>query len=304
MDLSDLWFGYLQLPLNTVTLFISAVAVVFWVRVFGRMKLSERQDEGWLWVFSSVLMALLLNISALILSLGNGEIPVGFDSAILVNARTLELVTDLGRTIMAVSLAVGTFMLYKSMRQKGVVNFMFSPVKIAAEAPAETAAKYRLEPGSSYLVVEGQQRGVLRARAPVQGVDLFADLVKHGIVGFCATRRYPPKLRDDYGLLKTPIVWLTQERGLPESIHPSDITELSHAVKEFIIKGGDTVILIEGVEYLIIHNGFDDVIRLLQGLKDVVAQHKSRLIVTIDPSTINQQQFHLLSRELSEFTYS
>jgi hypothetical protein len=72
-------------------------------------------------------------------------------------------------------------------------------------------------------------------------------------------------------------------------------------IKDFIGKGGDTVILLEGVEYLILHNGFEDVLKVIQSLDDVVVQNKSRLIVPIDPSTITEQQFHLLSRELTEF---
>jgi archaellum biogenesis ATPase FlaH len=79
------------------------------------------------------------------------------------------------------------------------------------------------------------------------------------------------------------------------------MTELSHMVKHFITKGEDTAILVDGLEYLILHNSFEDVLRMIQGLDDVVVQNKARLIVSVDPSAINEQQFHLLKRELTEF---
>ena len=296
-SLSDIWFNYLEMPLNLLTILLSAVAVVYWVRLFKKIMLSERHDEGWLWIFSSVLTALLLNMSALLLSLSAGSVQLAFGQVIVINTQTLEFVTTASRSIMAVSLAIGTYILYKSMAARGNVRFMFAPVKIEAEVPSESKPKFDLKTGTSYLVIEGKDEG----GSNVRGMDVFADSVTHGVVGFCATRRYPPKVREEFGLVKTPMVWLTEDKTFKESIHPADLTELSHMSKDFIQKGGDTIVLINGIEYLMMHNSFEDVLRLLQGLDDVVVQNRCRLVVSIDPEAITQQQFHFLSRELTVF---
>ena len=307
MDLTILWYDTLELPLNALTIVASVIAVFYWVKLFRRMNLSGRQDTGWLWVFASVLMTLLLNVSALILLLGNGRVPYGIEKVMVVDIATMDFLTTISRALMAITLGVGAYMLFASVKTSGEFKFVYSPVKPQAETPSDSAPKYDLKPGVSYLVKEGQPPSMreyyMRAdRHIVTGMELFSDLVTHGVLGFCATRRFPPKVRGETNLMKTPMVWLTQEKGFNEAVHPGDLTELSHIMKDFMQKGGDTVVLLEGLEYLILHNNFEEMLRFVQGLDDVVVQNRARLIVTIDPSALSEQEFHMLSRELTEFS--
>ncbi|MFH0861411.1 MAG: DUF835 domain-containing protein [Candidatus Altiarchaeota archaeon] len=306
MDLTMLWYGSLQLPLNVLTIMVSFAAVVFWIRLFKHIQLAGKQDSGWLWVFGAVLMTLLLNVSTMLLVLANERVTSGLDTVMLVDVNALDFITTATRTILAVTLAAGAYLLLESIKAGGDARFVRTPVLPQAESPSDSEPKYALKPGLSYLVKEGQPNSMkdyyMHAdRHIVTGADLFTDLVTHGLMGFAATRRYPPKVRDATGLMKTPMVWLTQEKGFNESVQPGDLAELSHIIKAFINKGGDTVVLLEGLEYLILHNSFDEALRFVQGIDDVVVQNKSRLIVTIDQSAITEQQYHLLSRELTEF---
>jgi len=306
MDLAQLWYGYLELPVNALTIVASIAAVIYWIKLFKKISISGRQDEGWLWVFASVLMVLMLNVSTLLLIVGSGRVPLGMDTVFTVDVKTLEFVSTFSRAVMAVLLTVGSYMLYQSIKDVGEVKFVFTPIKPAAEVLSMAEAKYDLEPGKSYLVREGTPNDLKgyymhSERRTITGIELFKDLVTHGKMGLCVTRKYPPKVREENMLMKTPMIWLTQDKGLPEGIHPSDLAELSHMMKDFIMKGGDTVVLLEGSEYLILHNSFPDILKTIQGLDDVVVQNRSRLIVTVDPSAITEQQYHLLSRELIEF---
>jgi hypothetical protein len=301
--------GDIQFLLNGLTILISFVAVVYWVKLFRRIYISGRHDEGWLWIFASVLMVLLLNLSTLFLVLGSSRLPLGVGRVLAVDVGALSFVNTFSRIVMAVSLAIGAHMLYESMRARGDVKFVFTPVTPVAEEASESEPKYELEPGCSYIVEEGPPGGDVRGyyiksdRRTVSAMDLFVDLVTHGVLGFVATRDYPPKLREQYGLPNTPMVWLTRERGYADSIYPADLIELSHVVKAFISRSEDTVVLLQGVEYLILHNSFDDVLKMIQGLDDVVVQHKARLIVPVDPSALTEQHYHLLSRELKDFNH-
>jgi hypothetical protein len=295
-SVSILWFKYLELPLNALTILVSAVAVVYWVRLFRRISLSESRDEGWLWIFSAILMVLLLNISALLLTLNSGRVSFFGDYMIVVNSQTLDFMNTFSRGIMAFSMAVGTYLLYNSMRAGGNVKFEFKALDIKAEEDSLENAKFKLNPGRGYIVVEEGEEG------KNGGMELFTDLVTHGVAGLCASRKYPPRVRADYGLHKTPIIWLSEDKDFKDRIHPSDLIELSHTIKDFIQKGQDTVVLVEGIEYLIMRNGFDDVLKLLQGLNDVVVKNSCRLIVALDPSTVSESQYHLLSREFERFS--
>jgi hypothetical protein len=306
MDLAAIWYGYLEMPVDILTIFISAAAAVYWVKLFNRFSIGERRDEGWLWIFAAVLMALLLNLSTLVMGFANGRLPVGFDQVVVVDTNTIGFLSGFSRIVVAVSLAIGTYIIYGSMRGRGDVRFAFT-AEPAAEAPSQSDPKYQLRSGFSYMVREGGTPGVSwqhylrKEQKSVSAIEVFSDIVTHGTMGFCVTRRYPPKLRDDYGLMKTPMVWLSMDKQGAEVVHPSDLPELSHMIKDFIARGGDTVVLLDGLEYLVLHNGFDNIMMFLQGLDDVVVQHKARLIVSVDPSTMTEQQYHLLGRELTEY---
>jgi hypothetical protein len=281
--------------LDMITIAVSVFAVVYWIRLFRKIYIAGEGDEGWLWVFSSILLVLLLNLATLFLNLASGRFSISEDVLFVMSPDAASFVLTFSRMVMALSLSVGTYMLYDFMSRRGDVKFGFCPVTPAAEDMSQSKQRYQLATGTSYLIAGSAQHSSLR------GVEVFTDLVTHGVMGFCATRDYPQRLRQKYGLMKTPMVWLTQEKAVEDGIHPADLAELSHMIKDFISRGGDTVVLLDGLEYLILHNSFEDILKVVQGLNDVVVQHESRLLVTVDPSALSEQQFHLLSRELTAF---
>lgn len=287
----------LGLTVDLVTIGISIVAVFYWISLFTRMSISRREEEGWLWIFASVLLVLLLNMTVIVLVLLSGKFQLGGGRVFYFTESGLEFVTRFMRLTTALSLSVGTYQLYSTIRKKQGAKFAFTQLAQVAEEQATTGQKFKLATGKSYMIVEGAGEDGLGC------LDLFEDLIKHGLMGLCITRKYPPNIRDDYKIEKTPIVWLSKEKGFSDVLHPADLTELSHMVKDFISKGVDCVVLLDGVEYIILHNSYDEVLRLIDGLKDVVAQNSCRFIISVDPATLTEQQYHLLKRELVEFKF-
>jgi hypothetical protein len=306
-DLIYLWYTYFEVPINALIIAISIAAVIYWVRVFRGITISGEGDKGWLWIFAAVLTTLLLNVATLFLTVSNGRVPIGLGQFIIVDVDTLSIVTTLSRGVMAALLTHGAYMLFGSMKGMEGRKFAFTSIEPKAETPSVSKPKYELLRGIGYIVKEGAPTGDVRGyymradRRTVTGIELFTDVVTHGRLGICVTRKFPGKVRQDYGLMMTPMVWLTQDKGASDSMPPSDLPWLSHMIKEFIAKSGDCIVLLDGIEYLAMHNSFADVIRVIEGLNDVVSQNKTTLIVTVDPSALTEQQFHLLSRELTEF---
>jgi len=291
--------GDLEFAFNIVTILISVAAVVYWVKLFKRTTVPSQRDSGWMWFLASVLVVLLLNLATQLLVITS-------DQLFSVDQYMLDLVVRfimaVSRTIMAVTLTAGAYMLYDSMRSRGDMKFAFTPVKAAAEPKSQTKQKYDLPPGAGYILYKGvicDVNGAAGANVPC--MDLFIDLVTHDTLGFIVTREYPPSLREKYNLKLTPIIWLTQDKEFPSSVNPSDLTEISHVMKDFISHNGNTVILFDGLEYLLMHNSFEDIIKLIQGLDDVVVQNNCRLIVAVDPKILTEQQIHQLKSELHEF---
>ncbi len=150
------------------------------------------------------------------------------------------------------------------------------------------------------------ESGVIYLATDETGQDsiaLFTDLVSIGLEGLCITRTHPDKMRERYDI-KTPIIWLSRSKDYAERVDPTDLISLAHTIREFIGKGSKSVVLLEGLEYLITQNSFDDVLKLVQSLNDSIAPSKSRLIVPFNPGVLEQQQIALLGKECKHLDFS
>lgn len=271
-----------ELWANVVAVLISLIAVIFWVKLYRNLyKGEQKETRGWRWLFVGVLSILLFNIASIYL--------------LFVTTPIYELMTILGRTVVAISLTIGAYLLYSPMK-KGF-TYWFVPVKPVVERGGEGikskydgSSKHFLEKGQSYMINEER---------PQKSNDIFLDLVNHGVHGLYITRRNPQTIRESFHLQKTPIIWLTREKSAGNSIDPRDLVELSHTVREFIKKTKNGVVLLDGLEYLIVQNSYKEILKFIQGLKDTISLSQSRLIIPLDPSAITQQQVHLLQREMS-----
>lgn len=159
-------------------------------------------------------------------------------------------------------------------------------LELTAEAPLTTQPKYELESGLGYLVEE---------EAPKQAFDIFTDYVYHNIPGLCITRQHLDAVREKYGLVKTPILWLSKTPG-KNNLSPTDLGMLRHVIQEYLEKSGESIIILDGLEYLITHNTFEALIKYLDDINEAVMLSKSRLLIPVDPRTLEEKELALLER--------
>ncbi len=158
---------------------------------------------------------------------------------------------------------------------------------VATRAPAPSAPLPELKPSSTYLVKE---------ETPENSYRLFLRTVTEGRKGFCVTRVYPEKVREQYALPDIPILWLSNV-GKEDTVRPKDLEKLSLSLEQFIAEAGG-IVLIDGIEYLITNNNFITVLRLVQALRDQVAINNAILVFSVNPATLDEHQLHLLEREV------
>lgn len=173
-----------------------------------------------------------------------------------------------------------------AIRDRSFLQDLLTPVP---EAHLKTKTTWDLPKGYSYLVEE---------RTPSLCFEVFKDLVTHGYQGLCITRTMPNKVRSQYGLEKTPILWLTRVADSRDTLRPYPVGKISETVQLFISAGKNTVVLLDGVEYLVMHNDFKTVLTSLQDLNEYIAQHDSILILPADAEAMEPKQFALLRRDL------
>jgi hypothetical protein len=163
---------------------------------------------------------------------------------------------------------------------------LFADLKDMREKEVSTERKYHIKGGTCYLL-ESTERAF----------EIFLDEVHHGVQGLLITRTYPEKMRQEFDLKKTPIFWLTQNRG-NYCIHPQDLVELSHVVREFLERSEGAVILLQGTEYLVTQNHFDFILKLFQTINDQISQTSSAMLVPFNRETLPSEQFCKLETEL------
>ncbi len=146
-----------------------------------------------------------------------------------------------------------------------------------------------LYPGMTYLVKEPTLDGSMK---------LFLEGLKEGRKGFCVTRKFPQNLIIKYGVPKDlPMLWLSSV-GKENAIRPMDLEKLSLSLEQFLSKEPGSLIMLEGIEFLVTNNSFKTVLKLIQSLKDQVAIRQATLIITVNAATLTASQLNLLEREM------
>ncbi|HDN82068.1 MAG: DUF835 domain-containing protein [Methanomicrobia archaeon] len=174
-----------------------------------------------------------------------------------------------------------------------IIREVLEPQKIISEEEIaiDRGQKYSLEPGYSYLIKEEK---------PFVAFDIFVDQVTHGNRGLCITRQHPSKVRVNYGLKRTPILWFSQT-GAENSIDPSNISKLVHTIRNFVKENKGSVVLLDGVEYLKLQNDFNLVMKYLNMINDIIMAEEAKLILPVNPKTLTENEIAYMEREMKVF---
>ncbi len=173
-----------------------------------------------------------------------------------------------------------------AIREKSFLQELIVPM---AETQSATKPTYELDRARTYAILE---------RDGTRSFEVFRDMVTHGAQGLCISRRSPKTIMADYGLEKTPILWLSRVATEKNSVRPSPPEKVALAIEHFIDVGENAVVLLDGFEYLVAHNDFSSVLALLHDLNEIVALHEAILLIPVDPSAFQEREFALIRREV------
>jgi len=143
--------------------------------------------------------------------------------------------------------------------------------------------------GNSYLIKEKNN---------LSAIDLIVDLTINDFNGLIVTRGNPDQIKKQIPLSKNiEIVILTAEniKGLTNI---SDIEKLKEKIEQFTKRNKKSVILLDGIHYLLSRFSFNEFIKYLYNINDIIAKNRAIIFVRIDPSTIDSNQMGLLENEL------
>ena len=147
-----------------------------------------------------------------------------------------------------------------------------------------------LIPGTTYIISEEK---------PQRSMELFSDLVAHGMDGLCLSRYNPQVLQERYNVPVETVIWLTQksEPGY-RTVDPSNFPRLSGMISDFLGRANYPVILLEGMGYLITQSNYETVLRFVQSQRDEIALKSAIMLVHIDPLSLDTKELHRLGSEM------
>lgn len=156
--------------------------------------------------------------------------------------------------------------------------------------PMRQVQQRRVEFGNSYLVPDNV----------ALAYELFHEAILSGTEGLCITRTAPTRIRERYKLQRTPVIWLTDEVVDGEkTIH--SLQDLSILVSNYVQKATKPVILIDGIEYLISHKGFESVYHLMQAKRTQMEANEGILIIPFFRDAVEAKEAKLLEREFQVY---
>ena len=145
---------------------------------------------------------------------------------------------------------------------------------------------FPVEKGFIYLVKE---------KRPNMGFAMYSEATRHGAIGMLVAREHPNRLKQMHQFEAAKILWLTRRVGM-DHIDPTELSLLSLEVSKFIESTTKSVVLLEGLEYVITQNDFESVLRFVNHMHDFVLAHDSAVIIVIDPRVLSTRELALLER--------
>ena len=150
-----------------------------------------------------------------------------------------------------------------------------------------------LIPGTTYIIAEEK---------PQKSLEIFSELVRHGMEGLCLSRYNPEILNERYNVPADAVIWLTQksEPGY-RAVDPTNFPRLSSMISDFLGRANYPIILLEGMGYLITQSNYETVLRFVQSQRDEIALKNAIMLVHIDPLSLDTKELHRLGSEMESF---
>jgi hypothetical protein len=150
-------------------------------------------------------------------------------------------------------------------------------------------------PGSSLFIKE---------RTPMGAFRIFNQLCAQGAKGLIISRMPHDTVRSKVGL-DCAVYWLTKVEVQDEElkqfyIQPTDLGTFYTTFKKFLTvnKNGPTVVMLDGIQYLISNNDFNGILKNIQKMKDDIYVFHSTFIISADPTSINLNEVKQLENEM------
>ena len=156
---------------------------------------------------------------------------------------------------------------------------------VASTSAGKTILRY----SESYLIKEDK---------PTVCFEIFNRAVTKDFKCLCISRTHPQQLREKYKITSDKLLWLTDSDSKEEETVGPALESLMYNIEEFTEKNHRSLLILDGLEYLISTNDFNPVLKFIRALKDKLSELETIFILPVSPGAIDEKQIKLIEREL------
>lgn len=169
-----------------------------------------------------------------------------------------------------------------------LISDILKPLAPVQETRKEIMKEVKVQSGHCYLIEEER---------PTYSNVLLARKMEEKFRGLVITRMNPKRIRDELHVIPD-ILWLTDKESSEEETVPPSLEMIIHKIEEFIEAGGQGIVVLDGIQYLVSSTNFESVLRFLRSLIDEISESKCIFAISLSPETMKPQELAILEREM------
>ena len=192
----------------------------------------------------------------------------------------------IGVTYLMVTLYSSKEAIQEQLKKANITLEQFG-ISIGIEKDKYNQADINLDTKKVYLVKEDDEN---------HAHELFISTLNRGFAGLGIVRDNPKDIKKKYNLEKTSFIWLTKVKteGIPTETNIENIFKL---ITEFVNKSEKSVILIDRIDYILTENRFEDVLKNIHDMRDLVASRECIIILSLNPELIEESKVKAIEAE-------
>ena len=171
-------------------------------------------------------------------------------------------------------------------KSKFSIRGLFAKKETAVQSSLEKS--FRLEEGKAYIFQEKKPQAIY---------DAAAFNVSRGVPTLIITGDHPKTIRERWKLDETPIICLTTRTG-KTFVDPSKLGSLTSIITEFVENSKKAIIILDGLPLLILNNDFNQVLKMIHQVMDLLMDRQSTLAISLDPRMMQEKDLALLERNM------
>jgi len=125
-------------------------------------------------------------------------------------------------------------------------------------------------------------------KKPKASFDIFASTLSESGRGICITREPPEQVQKEWSFPNTTFYWLALRKS-KGTVPAKNLRKLVRLIDD-ATREGRTVVLLDGIEFLITMNGYSRVMSSLEKLNNRLEGRSTTVIIPIDCRTLHQQE--------------